>query len=304
MTASASTTEGTNPAMKSAPVESPAICAMMTMMRQGGMRIPIADAAETMATARSGLKPALISEGIMSAPIAETSATVEPEMPEKNISATTTAMPSPRLTCLIRTRARSTRRAEIPPVSISAPARMKSGIARRTKESAPEKIRCGTTRSGAASETRSPIAAETPIAKATGAVRAIITTKLRIMMPTAMALPGALVRRGGKGFGTVASAGPRQIPTTHHADQMTDPEQEHQSPARRNDGVEVPHAPAHYRRGLVPAHPRDRDPVAHQDERHREDDQEREDLYRPVQPPGDPSRHNDELKMGPAPHRD
>ena len=69
---------------------------MITMIRQGGIRMPIAEDAEMIATARSGLKPMRISDGTISEPMAETSATVEPEIPEKNISATTTVMPIPR----------------------------------------------------------------------------------------------------------------------------------------------------------------------------------------------------------------
>jgi hypothetical protein len=152
MIARARTAAGMKPARKSAPTERPAICAITTMMRQGGMRIPIADAAETIATARSGRNPARMSEGTMSDPIADTSATVDPEIPEKNASATTTAMPRPPRRWPISTRARWTSRAEMPPVSIRPPARMKSGIASSTNESAPENMCCGTTRSGAVSE--------------------------------------------------------------------------------------------------------------------------------------------------------
>src|SRR5215472_14247391 len=78
--------------------------------------------------------------GIIVEPMAETSATVEPEMPEKMYSATTTAMLSPPRIHPTRTWASRTRRTAIPPVSMSAPARMKRGMARRTKESTPSKV--------------------------------------------------------------------------------------------------------------------------------------------------------------------
>ena len=75
--------------------------------------------------------------------IAETSAAVEPEMPEKRISATTTTIASPPRTFPTMAIARSTMRSEIPPDSISAPARMKSGIASSTNESTPPRILIG-----------------------------------------------------------------------------------------------------------------------------------------------------------------
>ncbi len=73
--------------------------------------------------------------GIIVAPIAETSATVEPEMPEKMYSATTTAMARPPRIQPTSACARCTERTAMPPVSISMPAKMKSGIASSTNES-------------------------------------------------------------------------------------------------------------------------------------------------------------------------
>ena len=75
--------------------------------------------------------------------MAETSAAVEPEMPEKRISATTTTIASPPRTFPTIAIARSTMRSEIPPDSISAPARMKSGMASSTNESTPPRILIG-----------------------------------------------------------------------------------------------------------------------------------------------------------------
>ena len=76
-------------------------------------------------------------EGTSSELIAETSAAVEPEMPEKKTSATTTTMARPPFTRPTMAIARSTIRSEIVPDSMSAPARMKSGIASSTNESTP-----------------------------------------------------------------------------------------------------------------------------------------------------------------------
>jgi hypothetical protein len=56
----------------------------MTIIRmQGGTRMPIAEAADTIATACSLLYPARTMPGMVVAATADTSATVEPEMPEK-----------------------------------------------------------------------------------------------------------------------------------------------------------------------------------------------------------------------------
>jgi len=63
--------------------------------------------------------------------MAAASAAVDPEMPEKKISETMDTIPIPLRKCPTRDRARFTSRMEIPPVSMSAPARMKKGIARR-----------------------------------------------------------------------------------------------------------------------------------------------------------------------------
>ena len=86
--------------------------------------------------------------GMVVAATAETSATVEPEMPEKMYSAATTAMPSPPRTQPTSATARRTRRCAMPPVSISAPARMKSGRESSTKESTRWSIVCTVTASG------------------------------------------------------------------------------------------------------------------------------------------------------------
>ena len=51
MMASASTAAGMNPARNMAPTDKPAICAITTMSRHGGTRMPIAEAADTIATA-------------------------------------------------------------------------------------------------------------------------------------------------------------------------------------------------------------------------------------------------------------
>ena len=113
------------------------------MVRHGGTRMPMADAAATILTDSVPEYPARRIEGTSSELIAETSAVVDPEIPEKRISATTATMASPPRTRPTRTMAKSTVRSEIPPASINVPATMKSGMARRTNESTPPRILIG-----------------------------------------------------------------------------------------------------------------------------------------------------------------
>ena len=134
--------------------------------------------------------------GIIVEPIAETSATVEPEMPEKMYSATTTAIESPPRIHPTRTWASRTRRTAIPPVSIREPARMKRGMASRTNESTPSNICFTTTVSGYCPLHQSPTKPETPITKATGTPSARRTRKqtaISAIMPRR-----ARPRRGGR----------------------------------------------------------------------------------------------------------
>ncbi len=75
--------------------------------------------------------------GIAIAPRAAVSAAADPEMPAKNIEATITAQASPPGTQPTRLSEKSISWREIPPVSMIEPASMKSGMARRSKESTP-----------------------------------------------------------------------------------------------------------------------------------------------------------------------
>src|ERR1700675_4899136 len=66
-------------------------------------------------------------------PMADTSAMVEPEIPEKKYSASTTDMPSPPRTQPTSTRARSTKAYDIPQRSMRLPANTKVGMASSTQ---------------------------------------------------------------------------------------------------------------------------------------------------------------------------
>jgi len=96
--------------------------------------------AQTMAVARAELYPAWVMAGIMIDPMAAVSAAVDPEIPEKRISETIATIPRPLRKCPTRACASLTSRREIPPVSMSAPARIKRGTARSENESQPVKI--------------------------------------------------------------------------------------------------------------------------------------------------------------------
>ena len=88
--------------------------------------------------------------GMTTLPMAAASATDEPEISLWIIVATTVTMASPPRMNPTRLLARFTRRSEMPEVSISPPARIKSGIASSGKLDAPENRFNGTTLSDAA----------------------------------------------------------------------------------------------------------------------------------------------------------
>ncbi|MNT27598.1 hypothetical protein D3C72_1632350 [compost metagenome] len=72
--------------------------------------------------------------------MAETSATGEPETPPNRVQATTFDMPRPPRTWPISARAKLTIRSAMPPYSISSPAKMKKGMARKEKTLMPAVI--------------------------------------------------------------------------------------------------------------------------------------------------------------------
>ena len=75
--------------------------------------------------------------GMRTEPVAATSATAEPEISAKNIETPTLTMASPPRTKPISAETKAMRRVEMPPVFMSAPARMKSGMAMSGKLVAP-----------------------------------------------------------------------------------------------------------------------------------------------------------------------
>ena len=78
------------------PTTEVAVWVPTTIMKMaGGIRTPKQVAAAMMETVCSGLYPAFSMGGAIIAPMAETSATVEPETPENMISPTTVVIPKP-----------------------------------------------------------------------------------------------------------------------------------------------------------------------------------------------------------------
>ena len=138
-------------------------------------------------------------------PMADTSATVEPEIPEKMYSATTTAIDSPPRIQPTSTWASRTSRTAMPPVSISDPARMKSGIASRTNESTPSKICFTITVRGYSPLHQSPMKPATPMTKATGTPRSR-STRNETAMIGIMPRPGR-THRGARARGAAGCRG-------------------------------------------------------------------------------------------------
>src|SRR5262245_36498025 len=107
--------------------------------------------------------------------MADTSAIVEPEMPEKKYSASTTDMPSPPRTQPTRPRARFTSAYDIPQRSMRAPAKTNAGTARSTQLCEPATSADGSFCSEKLPSAR-PITPESPSAKTIGVDSATIST--------------------------------------------------------------------------------------------------------------------------------
>ncbi len=89
----------------------------------GGIMVPMVPAQAMSAAAKSLAYPFRSMAGIITEPTAAESAAAEPEMPAKNMLATTDTMASPPVTHPTRTLAKLISRREMPPLSIKAPAK-------------------------------------------------------------------------------------------------------------------------------------------------------------------------------------
>ena len=170
-------------------METPAMEPYSTIGIDGGMMGPMTPAAAISAAEKPASKPRRFMMGIMVELMAAVSATAEPEMPAKNIEATTATWARPPAIQPTRQLEKRTRRADMPPVSIRAPARMKNGIAMIGNESMPAKMRWT-----ASSGTRNPVIHSTAraprqSAKAIGMPISIVAKK--IPKSSAVAVTGA-----------------------------------------------------------------------------------------------------------------
>ena len=130
--------------------------------------------------------------GIITPPIADVSATGEPETPPNSVDATTLARPRPPFQWPTRLRAKSTILSAIPPCSINSPEKMKNGIARNEKTFMPETIIWIAVSNGSPSTTKVARQAR-PIANATGTPSSSKSTKPRQRTVSAMSeLPRCL----------------------------------------------------------------------------------------------------------------
>src|SRR5450432_2969233 len=116
--------------------------------------------------------------GIITPPIADVSATGDPETPPKSVLAITLARPNPPFRCPTMLRAKSRILSAMPPCSISSPEKMKNGMARNENTFMPETIIWIGVASGRPSTAK--VARQLrPIANATGTPSTRKSRKLR-----------------------------------------------------------------------------------------------------------------------------
>ena len=99
------------------------------MLWLGGIRIACTDPLTVTAVEKSRGYPLRSISGISTDPIDAVSATADPEIPPKKVDARMFTTDRPPRTKPTRTLAKATRRRDMPPSAISAPARTKNGIA-------------------------------------------------------------------------------------------------------------------------------------------------------------------------------
>ena len=128
--------------MNRPPIETLATKPKMIRLMQGGMVSAITAVAASRPAASFSSCLQRRTAGIMMPPTAATSASFEPEMPEKNATAAIMIrLTPPRMRPTARTSS-SISRADMPLTSISRPASTKNGIASSTKWSAPAATCC------------------------------------------------------------------------------------------------------------------------------------------------------------------
>ena len=123
--------------------------------------------------------------GIMTPPMAEVSATGEPETPPNKVDATTFASPRPPFQWPTKLRAKFTILSAIPPCNISSPEKIKKGMARNENTFMPETIIWMAVSNGKPS-TANVARQLSPIANATGTPSSRKITKLKQRTVSAM----------------------------------------------------------------------------------------------------------------------
>src|SRR4051794_217777 len=130
--------------------------------------------------------------GIITPPMADVSATGDPDTPPNNVQANTFAMPSPPFQWPTRLRAKFTILSAMPPCSISSPEKMKNGIARNENTFMPETIICTAVAMGRPSAKNADRQAR-PMAHATGTPSSSSRTKVEQRSVRAMAKESLVV---------------------------------------------------------------------------------------------------------------
>jgi hypothetical protein len=153
------------------------------------MITPIVPAAAVIAAAKPASYLRSFMEGIIKEPIAETVAGPDPEIDAKNMQARTVTIASPPTMKPTRLSAKATRRREIPPLHISAPARMKKGMASRGNESSPVTDFCASIIMGISDVNHIAMAVEIPSVMPIGTLRAIVTSSKEKRIIASMTLP-------------------------------------------------------------------------------------------------------------------
>src|SRR5471030_2011542 len=103
----------------------------MIMLWEVGISAPEREAWVVTLTAYAALYPSRFMIGIMTPPMADVSATGEPDTPPNRVDATTLARPRPPFQWPTRLRAKLTILSAMPPCSINSPEKMKKGMARK-----------------------------------------------------------------------------------------------------------------------------------------------------------------------------
>ena len=124
---------GTSPAMNKPPIEILATKPMMIMLMQGGMVSAITAEAASNPAASFGSCRVRRTAGMMIPPTAATSASFDPDTPEKNAVAVMMIKFKPPRTRPNMRNSSSISRDDMPFASISRPASTKKGIASNTK---------------------------------------------------------------------------------------------------------------------------------------------------------------------------